>query len=448
MNKSNRRDFIKHVARAGMLVPFAGHLMGRSAFAAGLAKRVVFLYYPNGYPVIGGTNTWQPNQGSGSIKGTSSALSFCLDPIKQWHDNVVVCKNMYVTGSPAGGHDEASQNCMMGKSGADDSEATVDHVLASKLGCDVAMLGVRTGTAADHMVSKPYGASNKSRPIPQNDPKSAADFLFSNLSSDDSNNTDATLRTAMLDTIMTDLDALQNLNLKGMAQTKADKHVAAVERLKSQVNQTIGSCDLVKTTVTDPYKDGATAADYEHWRVIDNIAKAQIDNVVGALACNVTKVATLQMMRGGENPNLANYCFDACWNHIQEASNSGLGGVDQRWWNEHSSHTASHKPGTSHAGQARWYVELFAYMLEQLKAKGILDDTLVVMMSEVGDGNLHGPTHGGVLVGGGAGGGLEMGRIVDCANGKSTQQLFVDLGSLTGSNLQGTNGWGSGGILI
>lgn len=437
-----------------MLLPLANQLLGHRAFAQGTVKRVIFFYYPNGNV----SNQWQPSAGSGSISN-GSPLSFSLAPLQNHHDKIICLKNMYLTGIPSGGHDEAAQNILSGKAGLGDNEATVDHILAEVVNSEAVTLGVRTGQAGNHMVSKARGFGNGSRPIPNNDPKDAADKLFVGLG-ESNNSGDNALREQMLDTVLADIADLKSLSLQGMAKTKVEKHEQALERIKSQIEQTLGDCNLVKTTVTDPYKNGAQAGNYEHWKMIPNIARAQIDNAVGALACGVSKVATVQMMCGGENVSLANYCFDECWGEIEAAYSVMGGSAPQRWYNEHSSHTASHAVFPSHAGQCRWYVSQFAYLLDKLSEHQILDDTIAVMLSEVGDGNIHGPFGGGVIVAGGTGGALSTGRIIDCQarteikdNGfqnhfKTTQQLFVDLGALLGGNVQGQNGWGSGGVIV
>lgn len=443
MNTSTRRDFLRHVAGAGLLLSTINPLLGHRAFAQGRAKRVVFFYYPNGMV----SSLWQPSMSNGSISN-GNELSFCLNPLRNHHDKVIVCKNMFLTGTPEGGHDEAAQNILGGKWGLSDGEATADYILSEVAGntqISVANLGVRTGNQSNIMISKRRNENTGSRSIPNNDPKSSADYLFQNLNNN--NGGSSALREQVLETALTDIEHLKTLSLSGSSQVKVEENEQALLNIQSRIEQTIGDCNLTKTDVTDPYKDGATGADFAHWRHIPNVVKAQIENAAGALACGVTNVATLQLFKGNENPSLANYCFDECWGHIVEAYNQVGSQPRERWWNEHSSHTASHQETYSHAGQSRWYVEMYAYLLDRLQHYGILEDTIAVMLSEVGDGNIHGPKNGGVIVGG-ATNVLQTGRVVDCNHTRSTTELFVDLGTALGADVRGQNGWGGGGIII
>ncbi len=447
-NKTTRRDFLRYSAAAGSLIPLANMFLGHRAYAQGSIKRVIFFYYPNGMV----KEQWHPGQGNGSISNGSS-LSFSLDPLKNHHDKVIVCKNMRLDAIPAGGHVDSAQAIMAGKGGVGYNEATVDHILANQISpanqrVKVANVGVRTGRDGQIMVSKPYGVDSGQRPIPTNDPKAAADYLFANLNDDNSNNNNNALREQVLDAVLADINQLKSLSLEGVPQDKVEANEQALQQIQAGIEQTLGNCSLVKTTVTDPWaNEGSTADNYGHWQHIPAVTRAQIDNAVGSLACGVSKVATVQMMRGDENVSLANYSFDGCWQHIEEAYRHMGGTPITRWYNEHSSHTASHQVFPSHAGQARWYVEQFAYLLDQLESYNILDDTVAVMLSEVGDGNDHGGYNSGVIVGGG-GNALQLGRVLDCNNNISNTQLYVDLGTLLGVNVSGHNGWGGGGAII
>lgn len=444
-NKATRRDFLRYTAAAGTLIPMANMFLGHRAYAQGSIKRVIFFYYPNGMV----KEQWQPNQGNGTISNGSS-LSFSLDPLKNHHDKVIVCKNIRLAGIPTGGHVEPAQNILATKGGLGNDEATVDQVLGNRLTPNgrvkVANVGVRTGRDGQYMVSKPYGVGNTERPVPNNDPKAASDYLFANLNND--NNTGGSqLRQDVLDAVLADINQLKGLNLQGVSADKVEENERALQQVQNSIEQVIGNCNLEmsRTQVTDPWSnEGSTADNYGHWQHIPAVAHAQIENAVGALACGVSNVATVQMMRGDENVSLANYSFDGCWNHIEEAYRVMGGTPVTRWYNEHSSHTASHQVFPSHAGQARWYVEQFAHLLDRLENYGILNDTLAVMISEVGDGNDHGDMNGGVIVGGG-GNALNLGRVVDCNNSLWTSQLFSDIGSLVGQDLSGL--YGGGGVI-
>ena len=79
----------------------------------------------------------------------------------------------------------------------------------------------------------------------------------------------------------------------------------------------------------------------------------------------------------------------------------------------------------------RWYAEQFAYLLGKLTAipEGngtMLDNTVVLWVSEFGDSNGHASNNLMWLLMGNAGGALKQGRVIDCA-GRGTNDLLTAL---------------------
>lgn len=448
--QQSRRNFLIGLAKTGMLLPFCSQVVGQQLCSTpGSAQRVLFLYYPNG--VV--PNTWRPDN-EGYIT-TSDELSFGLGPLTPWHDRIIVLRNLFLDiGGNGGAHYEPMRGIMTGNYRASSSDASIDHLLAEQLNCDAYVLGVRTGNDSGAMISKPRNFGNEQRPIPNNDPRQAAQNLMAQI--EPGSGEVSELRSRMYETILNDFDRLADATLEATRQNKIDVHKNALLRLKDQAGIGLGECGFAPTTISDPYVGGGGDTQ-ERSNLIPGIARAQIDNTIGALSCGLTKVATLQLFKGDENGGLANYSFDECWDNIQMAAQRGIdgGNLNNRWWNEHSSHTASHNDFVSHSGQVRWYHELLAYTLEQLQGKGILDDTLVVMFSEVGDGAQHGQSAGAVTVAGGAGGALDMGRVIHCGNGQNdnnhrihgTRGLFSDVAHLLGVTNLAAEGWNEGGVI-
>ena len=77
----------------------------------------------------------------------------------------------------------------------------------------------------------------------------------------------------------------------------------------------------------------------------------------------------------------------------------------------------------------RWYMEEYAYLLQQLAATpdgegSLLDHMLVMSISELGDGAAHGTWSLPIVLAGGLGGRLATGRHVDLG-GARTGELFT-----------------------
>lgn len=444
LSQPSRRKFLMGLAKTGMLLPFAGQMLGQKALAAGTgAQRVLFMYYPNGVVPY----NWRPQQDSGAIT-TTNELSFGLGPLKDWHNKMIVFKNLNLdVGQGAGAHYNDMRGILTGDNQIGVDGASIDHLIAERLGDEgVLSLGVRTGPKKDIMISKPRGYQTNSRPIPNNDPRDVASKLALRIGPSDGLSDN---KKAMYEAILSDFDDLADATLTNTRQTKLDFHSNALIRLRDQAGTKVGECGFNSNVMTDPYYETTQSLTSTEWQMFPHLARAQVDNIVGAFACGLHKVATLQLSKGDENGNLVNYSFDECWQMAQDAvaqgikpdANSGPVSEMTRWYNEHASHSASHRPGAvPHTAQVRWYHSLLAYTLQQLQARGLLDDTLVVLFSEVGEGAKHGGAAGSVTLAGGAAGELEMGRVIYCGDGNNdghrvwgSHQLFGDIARLVGA---------------
>ncbi|WP_043320675.1 DUF1552 domain-containing protein [Microbulbifer sp. HZ11] len=459
----SRRKFLRNLAQAGVLLPLAGSMLGQRVFAqTGGAQRVLFLYYPNGVVPY----NWVPQQGPGSIGG-SQELSFGLGPLSSWHNRLIILQNLTLDiGDGAGAHYNDMRGILTGNNQIGYGSASIDHLIAEQLGNEgVLSLGVRTGNRSDIMISKPRNVESTARPIPNNDPADAAQKLAVGISGGGvgggtgGNDPD---KQAYYDAILDDFDSLADVTLENAQRDKLTLHENALKRLRDLAGNQVGECSFNTNVMSDPYYASSSPLSPTEWQMFPHLARAQVDNIVGAFSCGLHRVATLQLSKGDENGNLVNYSYDECWQMAQDAisqgvqhsNGSGPVGPMTRWYNEFASHSASHRPGdVPHTAQVRWYHSLLAYTLQQLENKGLLDDTLVVMFSEVGDGSKHGGAAGAVTLAGGAGGALQMGRIINCGDGINngqriygTHQLFGDIARYMGVNSLPENHW-SGGVV-
>lgn len=455
----SRRKFLTNMARAGLLLPLAGQMLGQQLMAqTGSAKRVLFMYYPNGVVPY----NWYPEQGPGSIGG-SQELSFGLGSLKDWHNRMIVLQNLTLDiGAGAGAHYNDMRGILTGNNEISRDSASIDHLIAEQLGSEgVLSLGVRTGSRSDIMISKPRGYDTNARPIPNNDPADAAQKLAVGISGG-GGATSSPEKQAMYDAILNDFDSLTDITLESARRSKLALHESALRRLRDLTGNQVGECSFNTNVMSDPHFASDNQLTPTEWQMYPHLARAQIDNIVGAFSCGLNRVATLQLSKGDENGNLVNYSFDECWDMaqnaiaqgIQHSQNSGTVGNITRWYNEFASHSASHRPGdVPHTAQVRWYHSLLAYTLQQLNSKGLLDDTLVVMFSEVGDGSMHGGGAGAVTLAGGAAGNLQMGRVINCGDGANngnriygTYNLFGDIARYLGVTSLPEAHW-SGGVV-
>lgn len=442
LHNRSRRKFLMNLAKTGALLPFASQLIGQKAFAAGTAKNILFLYKPNGVAQVG----WDPVQGTGTISGTNE-LSFGLAPLKQWNNKLIVLKNILISTRPdgsgsGGGHSDGLKGCLTGD--MDNSGApSIDQMIARRLNqlnsaspAEVLNLGVRTGADTAKIITQPYNSSFGSRPIPDTNPRAVMERLKSKMNVVPLN----PLEKSIYDAVLTDFDDLSSAMLESTRGAKIDEHKNALTRLRDRVN--FGSGQYVFNPDTEADTTQNKTPTTEQKLRFPFLAKAQVDNVVGAFTNGLHRVATLQLAAGDEHPGYVDYFFDDClaMNQLAVEQLQKHKITDFKY---HYGHTPSHEiDQSSNHGQTRWHHSIMAYALEQLENQGILDETLVVLFSEVGD-HQHVGANGSMVIAGGAGGGLTMGRIIDCNHSNNTLQLYGDIARVMGAtNIGGP--WRSG----
>ena len=146
-------------------------------------------------------------------------------------------------------------------------------------------------------------------------------------------------------------------------------------------------------------------------------SRAQIGNAVLALACNLTRVATIQYT------DYHGPTFD--WLKL---------GLTGNWHERVHMHGGDNLEAMARAFE--WYGEECAFLLSQLAAANegagtLLDNTLVLWLSEFGDGGTHDTRSLPVVLAGGLGGRLKTGRHL-AFNGRSHNDLFTTILNLFG----------------
>jgi Protein of unknown function (DUF1552) len=147
------------------------------------------------------------------------------------------------------------------------------------------------------------------------------------------------------------------------------------------------------------------------------LGKLQMDLLVNALACDQTRVATLQ------------------WTHAESTQSFPWIGVP----GQH--HVMSHAGDGDAAAQENltkinvWYAEQLRYLLDKLAERSLLDHTVVLWANEVGKGNNHAHRDLPFLLAGSCGGHFRTGRFVDylaSGSGHPHNNLLVSLAQAMG----------------
>ncbi len=202
----------------------------------------------------------------------------------------------------------------------------------------------------------------------------------------------------MLDVVKGDAAAL-DAKLGQNDRRKLDEYMTGVRELERRLDsEPVLSC----TIGSAPSSSTADPTAY---------IRALLDTIVTAVACDRTRVVTFMLGNGGSGRN---YSFIGQNTAHHEASHH------QGDANRHAQLTAI----------ARWEVEQLAYLVQRLaevqEGTGTaLDSTMIVMGSEIEDGNSHSHANLPVVVAGHAGGLVAGGRHVRVPNRTPIANLFA-----------------------
>jgi Protein of unknown function (DUF1552) len=383
----------------------------RAAAAADTPKRFVALFIPNGTD----PGQWNPTEGPLS----AASLPPCLQDMagfaveREWpamgaffSDVTMVTKVNHETvstyiHSPSmslGAHHDGGTKLPSGP--------TLDQYLANHIAGTTPYRNLVFSNTKDTAAEQGF-ISFRDKNQPEDalrDPAKIFDTLFKNLSVPTAD-LDAlrTRRQSVLDWIRDDAKRLQ-LRLGAVDKTRVDQHLQSVSELEKQIQATSPAC-------TAPAVPAASSD--QHTRF-----KQMIDLGVLALSCDLTRVLVLQ--------------YSNSWGLDFKPYNLPDGVAD---W---SDHFISHKLGDRDRATdldglpsadamaiankrvintSRFKVRRFGYLINAMKSVttatgNLLDDSLVLYTSEIGDGDSHGRRDMPFMLAGHAGG-FKTGRTVN-----------------------------------
>ncbi len=394
----SRRAFLGGVGCAGALAPFVP-LLESEAGVAQFPKRLIILFSANGTI----HENWVPSGGESDF-----ALSTILAPLETHRDKLVILDGLEVIRQGLGdGHQMGMGSLWTGSQllpgefegggGAGFAgyagHPSVDQVVANTIGIDTPYksleFGVQTG-GANVWTRMSYADANQPLP-PEDNPQAMFDRLFADLDVDPAGiDRLKAERRSVIDLVKGDLVSLES-RYGGSDRVKVEAHLDAIRAIETRNEAAVPSCD--KPTIDlafDPFANDNFPA----------VTQRQIDLMVMALACDLTRVASLQ-----------------CSASVSGTLFSWLG---QSTGHHDLSHLGDEDPTMVEQITAVnvWYAEQVRYLLDALAAvpEGdgtLLDNTLVVWGNELSRGNSHGNHPVPFVLAGGAGGAMQGGRYLN-----------------------------------
>jgi hypothetical protein len=421
---------------------------GASAHApSGYAKRLIILYHPDGVPGPSGNgqpSAWHPTGGE-----TQFTLPPMLASLQPYRDRCVFFRGLSLGATDVGSHPGGAKKLLTAVDGG--NGISIDQHLAQTVGSGDPFRSLYLGAMANH-----NGASGDKHisyvapgitATPDDDPVAAFDRVFGSTGTTTGGGGGADPRVArrlgVLDRSKADLETLRG-RLGTSEKTKLDVHLEAVREVEQRI-AALGGGGGGGATCQAPSIDGAGLSGstlYAPER-FPQILRAQIDLMVQAMACGVTRVGVIQgsihtseliMSRFMGTP-MHDPAFDM---RSHQASHYG------------ASHDDAHREYRAFAQQATWWMEQLAYLLGQLAARPedgatMLDHSLVLSCTEVCDGNTHGHDDMPFILAGGGSGRIRTGRLLQLGYRRHAD-LLVSIANAMGSGITGYGEASNGGI--
>jgi len=388
--------------------------------SSGAAKRVAFVYFPNG----ANQEAWWPSE-----PGSAFELSATMQPLAPVKNRILVLGGLdheNATGGKdgPGDHARASSTFLTGvrvkkTSGADiRAGISIDQVAARNIGhlsrfpsmeltCD----GVRKSGSCDSGYSCAYDYNMSWRTpnmpmAPEPNPRLVFERLFGGGPQGERRKNFAerqNTQKSILDFVLDDARQLQT-GLAAKDKGKLDEYLTSIREIENRVQRAESMGDTPDPSVDTPR--GVPSSHREHVRLM-------YDMMALAFQTDSTRIATLILAHDGSNRAFPEI------------------GIPE------GHHSISHHQGKKDnlekiAKIDLFYMEEFARFLNQLATakdadgSSVLDNSMIVYGCGNGDGNRHNHDNLPVILAGGAGGSLESNRYVKMG-GKPMSNLFLNM---------------------
>ncbi|MGD9163453.1 MAG: DUF1552 domain-containing protein [Chromatiales bacterium] len=416
MEMLSRRRFLKKLGGAGItgamlkLSMLSGNLLwARSVFAADAPKRVIFYYTSNGAI----PDQWMPSGSETSF--TLPAMSAPLESVKQH----CVFLNGVNMNNPGHG--------LTSKALAGDATNSLDIYMAQTLGQATPFSQLQLG-----VISNGFGSvsrNNWSEPAFEDNPLNAFQRLFGNgatVTKDATADIEVSRIRSVLDANLEVLEQMRS-ELGSFEKARLDEHSEAIQRIESRLTST--TSDTSGGECSSPtFNTGSFSGATDNATNFDTIADLQSDIVALALKCDLTRVVTFM---------LGNHQAD----YIVPES-----GVDTNY------HQSIHgRPAEDYIQYRSYFATKLQYLIQRLAdtedmdGNSVLDNTILLHVSDMADGRAHTGENAPFMLAGGGSGTLTTGRSLNL-NGVDYKSLLDTVAQAAGVDITASDypGYGSG----
>lgn len=457
----SRRTMLRGAAGIAIALPALEAMVAPRPLraAAGVAPKRLVVWYTSTGTVLG---NWRP-EGLGSAWTASPILAPLDTASLRPHLTILSGVRMAAAEAVSGnGHTKGMTSVLTGRPFKDvestqfgdigwGADVSIDQEIAKHLADPSQLKSVETGVitrggdAIEYMSYADGGGQAGVVPA-EADPRKVFMRLFANIPDSDDTLAElqkvVTQRKSVLDLVQDDFARL-NGRLGAQDQQRLDKHLTLVRELEDRIK--------VGSYCAKPDEPGVGDDDIFANGMIPTLGKLQMDLVAAGLLCDATRVATIQWSGAQSVFDFRPIITDAPWDQLScpaevDTCGSGLN-TAQHTISHISVGTAEGIPDGLSSAQStamaclsaisRFYAEQLAYFgqlladAQDVDGTSVLDNTVIVCVTEVAEGPTHAYTDMPLLLLGTAGGALVPGHY-DFDNTRTMNDLFVTVGQALG----------------
>jgi hypothetical protein len=425
-----RRTLLRGLGGLAIGLPLLDAMRGSPARAGGLEcpKRFIVMYTPNGTIA---KNFWPTNVNS----ETDFQLSPILAPLADHKDDLLIVGGVDMLSAmapneggkaPGDAHQKGTGQCLtatellpgnfVGGGGLSAGWAggiSVDQEIANHIGKDTAYASLELGVAVQGAnVSGRISYRGPGQPLPpENSPYAAYQRLFGDsLGEPLEIEQRVARRQSVLDVVAEDYEKLRG-RLGGEDREKLHNHLLSIEAIRVRLDKAVvgfeGACQPL---------DLGKALDVHKIENMPFIGGLQMDLLAMALACDITRVATL-MWTNSTSSAVLSFIDPAITDGHHEIAHKG----DEDTVKVHHNTLIN-----------TWYASQLAGLIDRLKAipEGdgtVFDNTVILWTNEQSRGNNHDRHNLPYVIAGSAGGFFHTGRYVEFPSDTAHNHLLVSL---------------------
>lgn len=429
MRGLTRRTWLRGVGAAAFGGPLLARLFERDAFAAGRATRVIFYYFPDG--VAGPSQDGEPTLWHATGSEHTFALSPQLEPLERHRSECLFFNGLSMGATDSGSHPGGAKKLLTAVDGGQGE--SIDQVLARTAGASAPFRHLYLGAMAnannasgDKHISYPSAGQSIA---PEDDPLRAFERLFGSAapappgSPPPGGSPPGPMRdprVTVLDRVIGEVDALRT-RLGQVERRKLELHLESLREVEARIKAAAmnggGSGSMGGTgAMCRPGAPSIPAGELGRPERFPEILRLQLELTVEAMACGLTQVAVIQGSHHTSDLIMSRFMgtemYDPAFDmRSHQASHYG------------ARHDYAHREFRDYVAQRRWWVEQFAYLLDLLRARpegdgSMLDNSVVLLVTEVCDGNTHLHDNMPFVLAGRAGGAISPGRLLQLGHAR------------------------------